>query len=183
MQIKKKFDFAKNVIDSNFTGVDFITDMRNEFQERMSACGAHIRDYNKVSKAVSEAWEQYRRLKTGMKVVSSKELPTVFRTLDLCLTHAVYLEAIKEYLINGGKSRGSYLVLDPEGEKPCEELTDEWKFTLTDINSPVNKKILEIYLDDDYNIKKQWVDITPVPKEDTWFENVWNEFMKNNIIK
>ncbi len=182
-QIKNKFDFAKSIIDTNFADKEFMPNMRNEFQERMSACGAHIRDYSKVSKAVNEAWGQYERLRAEMRVVSLKELPSAFRNIDLCLTHAIYLEAIKEYLENGGKSRGSYLVHDPEGEKPCKELTDEWRFTLTEADSPVNKKILEIYLDDNNSIKKQWVDIRPIPKEDTWFENVWNEFMKDNIIK
>ena len=53
---------------------------------------------------------------------------------------------------------------------------------LTEPDSFVNRKILEIYLDENLEPNKDWVNIRPIPKEDTWFENVWNEFMKDNII-
>jgi len=149
----------------------------------MSAAGAHIRESNKVNKAVDEAWEQYERIKKEMKVVSAEELPAAFRNLDLCLTHVIYLEAFKEYLENSGKSRGSYLVLDPDGEKPSEELSDDWKFSLADPELPISKKILEVYLDDEGNVIKTLVDVRPIPREDTWFENVWSEYRKDNIIK
>ena len=111
------------------------------------------------------------------------ELPAAFRNLDLCLTHALYLEAIGEYLEKGGKSRGSYLVLDPDGEKACPKLDEEWRFSLNEEDSFVNKKILEIHLSKDLSVIKKWVDIRPIPQEETWFENVWDEFRKDNIIK
>jgi len=105
------------------------------------------------------------------------------KNLDLCLTYAMYLEAIGEYLEKGGKSRGSYLVLDEHGERPCGELNDEWKFSLNTENAYVNERILEIFLDDNFNVRKQWVKIRPIPKEDTWFERIWNDYRKGNIIK
>ena len=118
-----------------------------------------------------------------MKISSPQELPKAFKNLDLCLTHALYLEAIDEYLSNGGKSRGSYLVMDAEGKKPCAAMSDEWRFSLTDPQSFVQQKILEISLDEDFNIKRNWVDIRPIPDEDTWFENVWNKFRNDEIIQ
>lgn len=99
------------------------------------------------------------------------------------MTHTLYLEVIGEYLEKGGKSRGSYLVMDPEGEKPCKEMGDEWKFSLNKDDTFVNKKILEIDLDESSNVKKQWVKIRPIPQEESWFENVWNKYIKDNIIR
>ncbi len=182
-QIKQKFNTAKNLIDPGVPDKDIIQKEREQFQERMSAAGAHIRDRDKINKAVKEAWEQYNRMKVEMKVATLDKLPAAFRNLDLCLTHAIYLEAFKEYLENGGKSRGSYLVLDPNGEKPSKELSDEWKFSLTEEDLPVNKKILEVYLDDKGNVIKALTDVRPIPKEDVWFENVWSEFRKDNIVR
>ncbi len=182
-QIKNKFNFAKSIIDIKFKDKDLISNSMKEFQERISSCAAHIRDYDKVIKAVEEAWNQYKYLKSEIKINSSEKLPQAFRILDLCLTHTVYLEAIKEYLEKGGKSRGSYLILDSEGEKPCKELSDDWKFSLNKSDLFVNQKILEIHLNDNHDIKKIWVDIKPIPAEDIWFENVWNEYLKNNIVK
>jgi len=38
-------------------------------------------------------------------------------------------------------------------------------------------------VDEDLRVKKNWVGIRPIPREDSWFENVWNEYLKDNIIK
>lgn len=181
-QIRRKLEFARKINDHK-TKNPFISETRREIQERMSTCGAHIRDPKRIQKTVDEAWDLYSRLKNDMKIPSIKDLTAAFKIIDLCLTHALYLEAIKEYMEKGGQSRGSYLIMDPEEEIPCKELGDEWKFHLNEEDSFVNTKILEIYLDKNTNVKKQWIDIRPIPLEDVWFENIWNEYMKDNIIK
>ncbi|MDH5707435.1 MAG: FAD-binding protein, partial [Candidatus Aminicenantes bacterium] len=181
-QVKRKLDQARQMIGSQPGAENVLIKAREEIQERMSACGAHIRDPQKVKKAIQVAWAQYSSLKRKMKVSSAEQLPDAFRNLDLCLTHALYLEAIGEYLEKGGRSRGSYLVLDPKGEKPCPQLGDEWTFSLNENDAFVDQKILEIYLDEGAKAKKQWVDIRPIPQEDTWFENVWNDYLKGKII-
>ncbi len=182
-QVYIKLKLAKDMIKANQADPNLIWNIRAEIQERMSACGAHIRSLEKVKPAVQAAWELFSKMKQEMKVASVKELPAAFRNLDLCLTHALYLEAIAEYLEKGGKSRGSYLVMDPAGKKPCEQLGDEWKFSLNQEKDFVDQKILEICLDHNFNIKKQWVDVRPIPQEDSWFENVWNEYLRDNIVK
>ncbi len=182
-QVKSKYRLARQMIDSHADENAALHNVREEIQERMSACGAPIRIPEKVKEAIKDAWGLYSRLRKEIKVSSVKKLPVAFKNLDLCLTHALYLEAIGEYLEKGGKSRGSYLVMDPEGEKPCEALGDEWKFSLNQEDAFVNQKILQIYLDENANVKKQWVDIRPIPQEETWFENVWNEFRQDKIIK
>jgi len=182
-QIKKTFVFAKKMIDKNTADELFLSATRQEIQMRMSKCGAHIRDPQQVKKAVKEAWDLYFRLNKGIKISSDKKLPEVFKNFDLCLTHALYLEALFEYLKKGGQSRGSYLILNPEGKKPCEELGDEWRYRLNNDKTFVNQKILEIYLDEDSTLKKQWVDIRPIPQEKLWFEKLWKEYREDNIIK
>jgi succinate dehydrogenase/fumarate reductase flavoprotein subunit len=181
--VKSQYRMAKQMVGSQADENVPVHKAREEIQERMSACGAPIRTPERVNEAIKEAWDLYSRLKKEIKVSSVKELPAAFKNLDLCLTHALYLEAIGEYLEKGGKSRGSYLVMDPEGDKPCEALGDEWKFSLNQEEAFVNQKILQICLDEDAKVKKQWVDIRPIPQEETWYENVWNEFRQDKIIK
>jgi len=183
VQINGKFDLARRSIDGGIQDDDRLNTMKAEIQERMSSCGAHIRHRAKVEEAVEEAWSLYDNMKNEMRVPSKIDLPALFKNLDLCLTHILYLEAILAYLQKGGKSRGSYLVTDPSGLKPCAELTDEWKFGLNEKDAFVNQKILEITLDDDKHVRKAWVDIRPIPKSDLWFENVWNLFLKDDIVK
>jgi len=182
-QVKSKYRLAKQMVESQAEENVALHKAREEIQERMSACGAPIRIPEKVKEAIKDAWGLYSRLKKEIKVSSAKELPAAFKNLDLCLTHTLYLETIGEYIEKGGKSRGSYLVMDPEGEKPCEALDDEWKFSLNQEDAFVDQKILQICLDEKAKAQKQWVDIRPIPQEETWFENIWNEFRQNKIIK
>ena len=182
-QIETKLNFSKNIISNEESDILFLKSTREEIQERMSTCGAHIRSKEKINDAVEQAWALYEKLQAKMKIPSVKNIPAAFKNLDLCLTHSFYLEAIQEYLEKEGKSRGSYLVMDENGETPSDELGEEWKFSLADNESFVNQKILELYLDDQGNVQKNWKDIRPIPVEDTWFENVWNKFMKDEIIK
>jgi hypothetical protein len=95
----------------------------------------------------------------------------------------LYLEAIGEYLNKGGRSRGSFLVLDKTGEKPCPELGDEWRFSLNPRLSFVNQKILEVSLSDKGEVIKEWVDIRPIPQENSWFETVWEAFRENRLTR
>lgn len=183
VRIKEKLKFAKNLIDRQAKDKSFIQTTRREIQERMSSCGAHIRDPRQIKKVTIEAWNLYSRLKNEMMIRSVKELPQAFKNLDLCLTHALYLEAIGEYLEKGGQSRSSFLVLNPAGKKPCQELGDEWRFRLNEKDSFTDSRILEIWLDEDFKVQKKWVEVRPIPQEETWFENIWNSYLKDDIIK
>ena len=182
-QIKERLDQAGSFLQSGAFDRPSIEKVREEIQRRMSSCGAHIRSFENVEAALQEAWALYGRLKTGMKGCSAQDLTTAFKIRDLCLTHALYLEAILEYLKKGGRSRGSYLVLDGSGEKPCSQLDEKWRFSLENGESSDRGRILEICLDDDGKIRKIWVDVRPVPQEDSWFENIWSEFRKDDVIK
>jgi aspartate oxidase len=181
-QINKRLSFAKRIFDATSGDAHYLESSREEIKERMTSCGAHIRDLKKIREALSGAWKLYRRMKDEMQISSATELPRAFKNLDLCLTHALYLEAIGEYLEKGGQSRGSYLVLNPDGVKPCAELGEDWKFLLNEEDAFVNKKILEVSLNEEGNVQKDWVDIRTIPLEDTWFENVWNRYLDDEVV-
>ncbi|MDP8239144.1 MAG: FAD-binding protein [Candidatus Hatepunaea meridiana] len=183
LQIKDTFEFAMKIINPDKTKRAPLSSTLYEIQERMTGYGAHIRNPAEIKQAVSEAWELYLNLKSGVSVHSAKELPQVFKVLDLCLTHAIYLEAISEYLEKNGKSRGSYLVLNPKGSKPCDELGYEWRFGLNEDDAFVNQKILEIHFDEYMKVQKNWVDVRSVPDDELWFEKVWKEYRDGEVIK
>ena len=182
-QVRAALGLAAKMIDEHSRDMDLVARTRQEIRERMSACGAAVRDPEKVRQAVGEAWSLYSRLKSEIKVRSVKDLAAAFKNLDLCLTHALYLEAINEYLSKGGRSRGSYLVLDKAGEKPCPELAGEWRTSLNPRPSFVDQKILEVSLTENGGVVKEWVDIRPIPREDLWFETVWAAFREDRVTR
>jgi hypothetical protein len=46
----------------------------------------------------------------------------------------------------------------------------------------VDQKILEVSLDERGRAVKKWVSIRPIPREDSWFETVWEGFREGRTI-
>jgi hypothetical protein len=182
-QIETLLEWTERLTSSLSDDENFIRSTRAEIQERMSSFAAHIRDPEKIEIARKDAWALYDRMKLDMKIPAPDKLSLAFKNLDLCLTHAVYLEALAEYIRKGGKSRGSYLVLDKNGEKPCEKLGEEWRFSLSEEKDFVEGKVLEVGMEENQKILIQWADVRPIPKEEIWFEKVWNAFLRDEIIR
>lgn len=182
-QIRCQLEFAKQTTAQDDPGALTPWEAIQNVQQRMSGSGAHIRKTSRVGQAREEAWDLFKRINQRMTVSNRDELPFAFRARDLCLTHALYLEAIFEYLEKNGKSRGSSLVLDHTGIKPCNEMGDDWRFSLTPPEAFVNRKILEVGLDENFEPAKHWVDIRPIPEEDGWFETIWHAYVQDQIIR
>lgn len=153
-----------------------------EIQTRMSAAGGHVRDSATVSEAARSARLLFERLPRDLRVRDAKSLPVAFRSADLCLTHWVYLEAIKVYLDAGGRSRGSALVLDPTGELPCPGLGDAWRFARNAPGAEVDRQILEVWIDAEGELGKRWVAVRPIPSDEGWFEQVWRDYREGRVI-
>ncbi|UCD25337.1 MAG: oxidoreductase, partial [Gemmatimonadota bacterium] len=154
-----------------------------EIQVRMSNVAAHIRVADRVSNGLEEAWQLARRVRRDLHLSSAKSLPVAFRAVDLCITHVMFLEALKEYLDSDGRSRGSFVVLEPDGELPTATLDDQWRFRLNETDARVDREVLEIQLDDQDQVTKQWVSTRSLPDTDQWFEKMWREYRSGSIIE
>jgi len=119
-----------------------------ELRKRMSDFGGIQRNRKDIGIEVKKAWELWDRLNHDLKAVEPRELVAALRTFDLCLTHAVYLEAIAEYL----------------------DQSDNEDF--------IKNNILEVRLDEELKLHKQWVPVKPIPQEELWFEKVWKDNLK-----
>ena len=184
-QFRECLHFAEQVIDHGTlrsSGLAPFAAVR-EIQQRMSAHAAHVRSAEGIEEAVQSAWALVRRLPGELAVPALTELPAAFRAVDLALTHAFYLEAIKEYLERGGQSRGSALVLAASSERACSLVAGEWRFKCNEPGAGVDRQILELALADDGSVLKQWVEIRPIPEEDEWFESVWKDYLEQRIVR
>jgi succinate dehydrogenase/fumarate reductase flavoprotein subunit len=142
---------------------------RREFQRRMTQTGAHIRSLDTLRKAVQEALEQADQF-TSVRIQSLQDLPFALQNRHLVLAHAAYLSAIEAYLEAGGGSRGSYLVMDPEGTPIHPALEPEWMF------KPENEAFRDRLLLSLWNngrFSHRFVPRRPIPMEDYWFETTW----------
>lgn len=155
--------------------------VKNEIQERMTSHAAHIRSLEGVRKALDEAYLLKKRLKDYLVPSSREDLLEVFRILELTITHIAVLESIRAYLERGGGSRGSYIVLDPNGVLPCEKLGHEWRYK--PFNNGLMDEICEIWFDENMEVHVEWAKVRPIPAEEAWFERVWRNFREGRIIE
>ena len=153
---------------------------REEIQERMSRCGAHIRSLDELKRAVPAAWKQWHRIsRSGCAFKSTEDMAEALRNRPLCFAQAVYLEAIRAALESGVGSRGSAIALDRNGVKIHDQLGDEWRITPED--AAFKEKVQETVARLDGTVENQWVPRRPLPPCDAWFETGWASFRNGEI--
>ena len=153
---------------------------RDELQVRMTEAGSHIRSLHDLRKAVSEAWAQWRRMRTeGCRFIDLAGISEALRNLQLCYAHAVYLEAICFAVESGIGSRGSCMVLDSNGTPAHESLGDKWRFATE--NPLYREKVLETVVRKEGEVENQWVNRRPLPRTEAWFETTWADFRDGKI--
>lgn len=149
---------------------------REEFQDRMSRAGAHIRPPDDVKKAAGEAWVQYRRIEDDG---CSGEVVEALRNRQMCLAHAVYLEAIKFAQESGIGSRGSSITLMPAGTKIHGKLDDSWRIQPED--PAFREKVQETVFMGEAGVEQKWVARRAMPDSNAWFETAWAAFREGSI--
>jgi len=153
---------------------------RREFRERMTLAGANIRSSAVISKAVNEAWIQWRHLEASGSAFSSLvEKAEALRNRHLCFAHAVYLESILFEVQSGVGSRGSSIVLDEKVMPIHARLGGEW--SMVPENIEFRECVLETVAVPEEKVQHEWVPRRPVPREKTWFETGWARFRDGKI--
>jgi DNA-binding FrmR family transcriptional regulator len=150
--------------------------IRLDMQSRMSRAGGHVRDLAIARTAQREAWDLVSRLDAIESAADAAALPAVYRNRDLCLAHAVYLDAIVEHLERGGQSRGSYVVANPAAEAAVSGPDPLCRFVLEPAGSFVDQHVLEIAWRGGSGTWRRWTGVRPIPEPDSWFESVWRAF-------
>ncbi len=148
---------------------------RRELQRRMTEFAAHLRNPAALPEAVASAWRQYKKLRaSGAGNASGECRVEQLRNLQLCLAHAIYLEAVKFQAESGVGSRGSAMVLASDAKRVHEGLPAEW--TLAPENPKFREEVLLTALDADGIVAQSWQPRRPIPHTDDWFETVWAKY-------
>lgn len=179
LQLLEKLNLVSQTLKLVNKSGQNMSSFRREFQKRMTKVAAYIRHPSTIKKAIQEAESQYKRINSGeVSLKNREEIVEYFQNRQLCLTQLAVLKSIDAYLSRGGGSRGSYLVLDEEGEKLSNELGDKWKFRPE--LKELRKFILEYQRIDGLH-RTNWVPVREIPEDNFWFENVWKSFLNKNI--
>jgi len=91
-------------------------DVIEQIRTRMTASAAHIREENNAGESLRQALQLLKETQDkGLAAPGAQSLVAAVQAEHLALTSVAYLKAIVELLIQGGGSRGSYLVVSEHG--------------------------------------------------------------------
>jgi succinate dehydrogenase/fumarate reductase flavoprotein subunit len=154
-------------------------DILAEIQHRMTASAGHIREINDARNALSGAIDLMSRIKQkGIAIRSTKNIPDAIRAEHLALASVAYLKAIVSLLEQGSGSRGSHLVLSPDGIR-----IDGIELRFKPENMELRNSILRVEYDSKQPDLFRFENVTPRPQpaEHKAFEPAWKDYRLGKI--
>ncbi|WP_342433249.1 FAD-binding protein [Neobacillus sp. FSL H8-0543] len=180
-QITELFTYYQDISKRVNADSTYGEEIRAQIQTTMTLSGSHIRELSTVSDALEKAEALYTQFDENLEICSRNEVLGSIQNKMLLATQIAYLSSIKKYLQEGGGSRGSYIVLDPEGEQIHPKLDGNWK--IKHENSSHRDKIIETSLTSSGQFESSMEPVRPIPEDDEWFENVWNQYLQGEIVR
>jgi succinate dehydrogenase/fumarate reductase flavoprotein subunit len=154
-------------------------DVIDEIQSRMTASAGHIREIKNAQNALTEAIALVSRIKQdGIAIKSTKDIPSAVRAEHLALASVAYLKAIVTLLKQGSGSRGSHLVLSPDGVRIAGI-----GLRFKPENEGLRNSILRVEYDPKLLDLFRCVTIAlrPIPTERKAFEPAWKDYRQGKI--
>ena len=146
---------------------------------RMSLYGAAIRNSADIEYAIEETKKELDGFWDLARAQAPKRLPLALRVYDMLICQYVYLSAMKNYIENGGESRGSALYSGKKGMHPHSLLAETYGFQLDD--GALGNLVQEVQYRGEA-CRFNWRHVRPIPRGDDFFENVWRSFRENENI-
>jgi len=157
-------------------------------QHRMTVCGGHIRKLKNAEKALQEAIDFYKHIKTeGLRVKNARDLIDAVQAEHLALSSVAYLKAVVELLKSGSGSRGSHLVLSDGGIEVHPDIKDPdtgkcLKFLPE--NQALRNSIIRVVFDKTAPdlFTCQTIPVRPAPTDRKAFEPAWTDYRERKIF-
>jgi succinate dehydrogenase/fumarate reductase flavoprotein subunit len=157
----------------------------SQLQHRMSKFGAIIRPLKDLDEEIEIIQDQLNRLAKIIILKKNIDVIDYLRLKDALLTQLLFLNSISNYHQLSGDSRGSYLILRDSLKESLSErqiippsTLSEYKFISS--NNDLSNKIQTISLQKD-EIKIEWEKVREIPSRFGWFENVWKDYLDENL--
>jgi hypothetical protein len=145
----------------------------------MDLSGGMFRSEERISLALEEIKELLEILAGSAVIAGLNDLSLFYRLKDLLICQFVYLSAMKDYIAQGGKSRGSALYHDKNGAKTHPALPDECGAKLD--NGELAALVQEIIYQNG-QCAASWRAVKAIPRPDDFFENVWRAYCEHGNV-
>ena len=154
---------------------------RRTMQKRMSQFGGAIRSLPDLEKALTATEQQYQQIvQNGVTFADRYELAEALRNRQLLFAAMSYLHAIRFAVQSGIGSRGSAIVLDPNGIPIHEKLDDNWRIAPENMDFR-NETLVTQYDPATGETINSRQCCRPIPESDLWFETAWAAHREGKI--
>ena len=177
-ELEDEVNEIKNLIAGSENGTLDAREVYKHVREMMSLNGSVIRNEDLIEKTLEEI-TFYLSNFSSIKVNGKAELWILFELRNALITQKVYLESMLDYILHGGKSRGSALYSEENGNIHIDGLYNRFTYSLEDEARP--SEIQEArYMDGKTEFSRRMPN--PMPKDDDFFENVWARYREDRCV-
>ncbi len=144
-------------------------------RKAMDCYAGPVRSEQNLQKLLHEINQQisvFSQVSVGQPV----DLRWVYRLRETLICQQVYVQAMLNYLQQGGKSRGSAMYIDPKGQT-IANLPEFYRFRL---DGSEHAEVVQEILWRDGQCVIDWRGIRPMPAEDESFEVVWKAYRERH---
>jgi succinate dehydrogenase/fumarate reductase flavoprotein subunit len=165
-------DFKKDFNNITISDISTVSAILHKLQDINSYSGAFLRP----TKNIKEAIDAINAIANEKIQAKESDLYDIFRLKEMILLSRILHKTISYYTNNGGKSRGSYLILNS---------IDDFDFNKQiELDYNFDDKILISQYNNETNeILTSSRPVRPIAQSDTWFERVWTDFRNGDIFK
>ena len=149
-----------------------------QMQRLMSDRGGAIRDGKAMQEAYDTACSMLANFENRVGAAGERDMVLVYRLRSMLLTQCATLLAMMDLAKTLGTTRGSALYTDAAGEL-CRGLEEIFRFVPERAFS--GNRIQQVRYENQRFVCS-WRSVRPLPEEDSFFENVWAEYRKNQNI-
>jgi len=175
-------DFMDGLRDgTEKVSIDALQSELQQLRHRMSKYAGFVRSAEGIQRARQEAEYQFRQINQMILPTEVDAQVLFFRLREHLFSQMAFLAAIDAYLVQGGHSRGSALLIKENGpirvpatETEYYELDSEGGYTRT-------HQLVTTWVNEHF--KTDWIAVRPIPESSEWFEDLWKRFRNRDIIK
>ena len=118
--------------------------------------------------------------KKNIKITSAKELREAFLVRDMLISQRLYLFAMKDYIEQRGKSRGSAVYCQATKDVDSQKNIFNTVYYEADTGEKGNI-IQEVYLKNGIPYSRYRL-VNPIPEDEEAFEKVWKKYRENGNV-
>jgi succinate dehydrogenase/fumarate reductase flavoprotein subunit len=148
-------------------------DLWDAFSTEFSEIAGPIRDQSKLSEFLAKIQAFLRQFDETVRVSSTANLFYLYHFRDSLISQQIYCQAMLDYFAKGGRSRGSALYIDPQGQTQLGTLWQGLNFDID--NGNLDEKIQELVINEGQTTV-EWRQRHPLVIKDTAFETAWKAF-------